>query len=239
MSKLKKVAIFVMIIIFAGIFVVCSYMLIKNFFDYKNIDIEISKLKDVFVDINEKDNIIIDWETLESINSDIVGWIKINDTNIDYPIMKDKDLYYINHTYKKKYNKNGSIFTKTNNPFNTEETIIYGHNNKNHIMFGDIEKYMDENFFYNHNIFKIYTKSQNYNAKVFSIYSIGAREECNNIKSLNFDECIEYYKKQSKFNVENQNEKKIIKLSTCSYLNNKATPTNQRYYLIAFLENIE
>ena len=98
---------------------------------------------------------------------------------------------------------------------------------------------MDKNFFYEHLTFEIYTSSHNYNAKVFSCYSIGVTEEENNTKSLSFEEEIEYYKKISKFKVNEIDEiKKIVKLSTCSYLNKHTTPTNQRYYIVATLKEV-
>ena len=228
-----------MIVIFILIFLLCFYILVKNFLDFEEAKIETEKLIEQVIEISEKkedEKIIIDWEELDLINKDIIGWIKISDTKIDYPIMGDKDLYYLNHTYDKKYNKNGSIFTNTINPFQAKETIIYGHNNQNGIMFSEIENFMNKEFFNNHQTFKIYTKSANYDAKIFSIYSIGVNQETNNIKDLNFNECIEYYKTQSKFKVENQDTpQNIIKISTCSYLNNKEQPTNQRYYLVAYL----
>ena len=228
-----------MIIIFIFIFITCLYILIQNFLDYKEVNDETVKLKEEVIEISElenKDDVAVDWEKLENINSDIIGWIKIDNTYIDYPIMHDKDLYYMNHTYEGKYNINGSIFTKINKPFEARVTTIYGHNNKNGIMFAGIEKFMNEEFFNNNNTFKIYTKSGNYEARVFSIYSIGVNEETNNIKNLNYEECIEYYKNQSKFKCEVIDlPEKIVKLSTCSYLNNKVTPTDQRYFLVASL----
>ena len=70
--------------------------------------------------------------------------------------------------------------------------------------------------------------------------SSSATNSSNNIKELDFEDEIEYYKKASKYKVNNmENIKKIIKLSTCSYLNNHTTPTNQRYYIIAMLEKVE
>lgn len=99
---------------------------------------------------------------------------------------------------------------------------------------------MDEDFYFEHSNFEIYTKNQNYKATIFSCYSIGVDEEECNIKLLDFKEQVEYYKKASKYSVENIGEiKKIVKLSTCSYLNNHTTPTDQRYYIVAKLEKVD
>ena len=59
------------------------------------------------------------------------------------------------------------------------------------------------------------------------------------LKLLNFDERVKYYKNISKYKIEyNENINKIVKLSTCSYLNAKTRPTDQRYYIIASLNPI-
>ena len=171
------------------------------------------------------------------LNKDIIGWIEIENTKIHYPILKDNNsLFYLKHSYDKKYNRSGSIFTININPFKDEETIIYGHNMKNNSMFSKLGKYLNEDFFYKHNKIKIYTPSTNYEGKIFSAYSINIEEENNNIRNLNFDELIEYYKKSSKYNVSDIDSiSKIVKLSTCSYINAKSSPTQERYYIIANL----
>ena len=111
---------------------------------------------------------------------------------------------------------------------------------KNGIMFSELSKYMEKEFFKEHCNFYIYTKNQNYKATIFSCYSIGINKEENNIKSLDSNEEIEYYKKSSVNSIENIGEiEKIVKLSTCSYLNSHTTPTDQRYYIIAKLEPVD
>ena len=199
------------------------------------------ELNDKVINIEEDTNSIeIEWNKLKDINKDIIGWIKIDDTNINYPILKDNNnLKYMNHSFEGSYNKNGAIFTLNNNPFKDKVTTIYGHNMKTNIMFSELGKYMNKEFLHKHSTFSIYTENQEYVAKVFSVYSIGVDTEENNISSLDFKEEIEYYKKMSKYSVENIGEiKKIVKLSTCSYLNNHTTPTNQRYYIVANLEEL-
>ncbi len=218
------------------------YLVIKDFLEYKESNDTIIELSEnVITEESDEEKINIEWERLESVNKDIVGWIKIDNTKINYPIMKDdNDLRYLKHSYDGKYNSNGSIFTLNSNPFNDNVTIIYGHNMKSGIMFSELAKYMNEEFLKEHSSFKIYTKNQNYKATIFSCYSIGITEEENNIKSLDFKEEIEYYKKVSKYFIEDIDKiEKIVKLSTCSYLNNHTTPTEKRYFIVAKLEKID
>ena len=214
----------------------------RDYLEYKKSNESNNKLIENVV-IKEKDDnkTKIDWNELENINKDIIGWIEIKDTNINYPILRDSDaLKYLKHSYNGEYNSNGSIFTLNNNPFQDKVTTIYGHNMKSGIMFSELGKYLNYDFFKEHSIFYIYTKSCNYQATVFSCYSIGVYTEENNVKQLNFEEEIEYYKKMSKYFVNDIGKiEKIIKLSTCSYINNHTRPTNQRYYIIAKLEKIK
>lgn len=171
---------------------------------------------------------------MKSVNDDIIAWIEIEDTNINYPILKDNETFYLKHSFDKKYNSNGSIFTINLMPFEDNETVVYGHNMKNGSMFSYLGKYLDKDFLYKHLKFKIFTPNMNYEASIFSIYSIGIETEINETKLLNFDERIIYYKNSSKYQIENnENINKIVKLSTCSYINAKTTPTDQRYFIIA------
>lgn len=223
--------------------IISLYILIKDFYEFKKSnDTNVKLIEEVIIEENNEEISVVDWQKLENINKDIIGWIKIDNTNIDYPILKDDDsLKYINRSYDGKYNKNGSIFTLNNTPFQDNVTIIYGHNMKSGIMFSELSKYMKKDFLYKHKYFTIYTKDHTYQATIFSCYSIGIEEEEKNIKLLNFEEEVEYYKKASVYSAEeNIGEiKKIVKLSTCSYLNNHTTPTDQRYYIVAKLEKID
>ena len=144
-----------------------SYFLISNFLQYKvSNNSNLQLIEDVFTKNKTEENTektIIDWDKLSNINTDIIGWIKINDTNIDYPILKDTDnLKYLKHSFGGKYNNNGSILTLNNNPFQDYETVLYGHNMKSGIMFSELGKYMNKEFFDKHSSFEIYTKNQNY-----------------------------------------------------------------------------
>lgn len=222
-----------MIIICTIIIVMSSYPLISDIQEFKESKTENQKLiKDV---VSKEDK--IDWKKLKTINRDIIGWIKIEDTNINYPILKDDDsLKYLKYSYNKKYNSNGSIFTLDNKPFDKEITTIYGHNMKNKLMFSELINYMDRDFFFCHQNFKIYTSKNDYKAKVFSVYYLDEDEEKKNTKDLNFYDEIKYYKNKSIYKIEqNTNIEKIVKLSTCAYINSRRM-TNQRFYIIASIE---
>ena len=235
--KCKNVSIILLIFILTIVFCISCYILLKDLKEYKESDKSTEKLIEESIEIKEEtQKRSIDWEYLKSINKDIIAWIEIENTKIDYPILKDKDVYYLKHTFDKKYNSNGSIFTTNSYPFEDKETIVYGHNMKNGSMFSDLGKYLNKDFLNSHFNFKIYTPTCNYEARIFSVYSIGVETESNNIKSLNFEDRIEYYKKASEYNIEtDSNIKKILKLSTCSYLNATTIPPDQRYYIVANL----
>lgn len=228
-------------LVFLIVFFSCSYLLLKDYIKAKENDVAIENLIEETIEIDEEtQSTSIDWNNLKSINQDIVGWIQIEDTKINYPILKDNNLFYLKHSYDKKYNSSGSIFTTNTNPFEDSETIIYGHNMKNGSMFSLLGKYLNEDFLYAHQHFKIYTPNGNYEATVFSAYSIAFETENSNIKQLYINERIKYYQKASKCKVSNvEISNKIIKLSTCSYINAKYTPTEQRYYIIASIIPIE
>lgn len=241
MSRFKKILIIITILACIVSLMIVGYIFIKDYLECNSNNKDIENLIDeVFIeDASEEEN-NIDWNYLKSINEDIIGWIEIEDTEINYPILKDSDnLYYLKHNYLKKYNKNGSIFTLDINPFNDNETLLYGHNMSNGTMFSILGKYLNKDYLLSHQRIKIYTPNKNYEGLIFSAYSIEIGTEKNNISSLNFDEKIEYYKKTSQINVNNvEFTNKIIKLSTCSYINNNTRPTDQRYYIIATLKEI-
>ena len=176
----------------------------------------------------------IDWNALNSINKDIVGWIEIPNTNINYPILKDENLYYLTHNFERKNNENGSIFIQNQDLAKDMEIEIYGHNMKNGTMFANLSKFMNKEFFEKNSTIYIYTKESTFKGKIFAIYSKSVNEEKNSIKSLNLFEKIEYYKSQS-INLGKKEDgfDKIVKLVTCSYINAKTSPTDQRYYIIA------
>lgn len=94
-----------------------------------------------------------DLNALREVNEDVIGWIMIPDTEINYPLMQGEDNeYYLDYTWDKKKNAVGSIFLEsTNSPDITDfHTIIYGHNIKNGKMFGAVKDYRSQDFWTSH-----------------------------------------------------------------------------------------
>ena len=92
----------------------------------------------------EEDKYKIDFGELKKKNEDVVAWIKVNNTKIEYPVVKSKNNdYYLNHSFDKSYNIAGWIFADYRNKINEKDKniIVYGHNRKDGSMFGSLKKY--------------------------------------------------------------------------------------------------
>ena len=82
-------------------------------------------------------------------SSDLIGWVKIDDTNIDYPVMQTSDNeYYLTHNLNQENDRNGSIFMDKDCDVLKPSTnyIIYGHHMKSGNMFGKLDLYQDESY---------------------------------------------------------------------------------------------
>ena len=93
------------------------------------------------------------FEELHNINPDVIGWIRVNDTNINYPLVQtDNDDTYMNTDAEGNYSLSGAIFLHcANNPdFSDFDNIIYGYHMEKHMMFGDIGEFTKEQYFNEH-----------------------------------------------------------------------------------------
>ncbi|WP_124065114.1 class B sortase [Clostridium sp. E02] len=114
----------------------------------------------------------IPFDQLEQINPDIVGWLKIEDTAIDYPIVQtDNNETYLETDFTQKKNKVGAIYLdyQCESDFSGRHNILYGHNRKDGTMFQDIIQYKDETFFKNHQNIIVYTKNREYHLRPITV----------------------------------------------------------------------
>lgn len=173
----------------------------------------------------------IDLEELYNRNSDFVGWLKIADTNINYPVMQtngERKDYYLYRNFYKEYSQLGTPYIAENCNIRTSDNlIIYGHHITRNRMFGELEKYKNKNFYETHKIINfdtIYEKAKYEIISVFKtiVYSEKGFNYYENINFNNkneFDTFIEKCKELSIYDIENTAKygDKLITLSTCEY----------------------
>ncbi len=97
--------------------------------------------------------VLEEYETLYNKNRRLIGWLKIEDTNIDYPVLQTTDnVYYLDHNFEQEYDKNGSLFLDAACDIVHRNTnlIIYGHHMRSGKMFGNLNKYSSESYYKEH-----------------------------------------------------------------------------------------
>ncbi|WP_416149960.1 class B sortase [Salipaludibacillus sp. HK11] len=122
---------------------------------------------------HDKKQIRSQFEELLQINQDIVGWITIDNTNVDYPVLQAKDNdYYLFRNYKKEETRAGSLFMDFRNDSSEipRNTIVYGHNMRDGSMFGQLDKFLDEEFFLANQTFYYDTLYEKYDVEIISVY---------------------------------------------------------------------
>ena len=119
----------------------------------------------------------VDFNDLLAKNSDTVGWIQVQGTNINYPIVQTTNNdYYLNHAFDKTENKAGWVYMDYRNnavDFN-QNTIIYAHSRYNGTMFGSLKNILNSSWYTNkeNHIIRLSTPTENTMWQVFSVYTI-------------------------------------------------------------------
>lgn len=101
----------------------------------------------------ESREVLEEFKILLNKNQKLIGWLKIDDTNIDYPVMQTTDNeYYLDHNLNQEYDKNGSIFMDKDCDILEPSTnlILYGHHMKSGQMFGNLDRYGSEAYYKEH-----------------------------------------------------------------------------------------
>lgn len=115
----------------------------------------------------------INFADLMEENPDTIGWIRVPDTNIDYPIVQGTDNdFYLNHDFYGKESIGGAIYLdfESQGDFVGRNNILYGHNMKNGSMFKDVVRYKDEEYFKEHQYFSVYTPDREIKLKAVACY---------------------------------------------------------------------
>ena len=117
----------------------------------------------------------IDFQTIWQTCPDVVGWLRIDDSGVDYPIVLGEDNdFYLHHLPDGTENAAGSIMMDEANSGLFQETvnIIHGHHMRNGSMFGNLDDYGDEEYYRAHSVLRLYTPAGDYDVAVFAAYTV-------------------------------------------------------------------
>ena len=240
MDKSKLIIAKVILFLFSIVFLFSLYNIIVWYCDSKETNNMINRLQQVTsihasndgistqvldrTDYYDEKFLNVDFTNLLKENEDVVGWIQILGTNIDYPFVQYKNNdYYLTHSFDKSRNLAGWLFLDYRNSidFSDRNTIIYAHGRVDGTMFGSLKNILDEKWLSSEKpIIKISTLTYRYIFEIFSAYHISTT---NDYLITNFSEVSEYSnflktiqsRSMVRFNVPVTTNNKIITLSTC------------------------
>lgn len=187
MTKIKNLLLNFLLFLFISLFLISGYLLYKEIMVYKQGSDEYASWAERAVSVPEGNNSadtpllrVVDFIELEKVNPDIVGWIYIPDTVVDYPVVQttnnDK---YLNTLFSGEKNKAGTIFMdyRNNAGLTNDNTILYGHNMRNKSMFHVLSEYKKQEFYDSHKTAYYYTIDGTYELRIFSAYTTHATDD--------------------------------------------------------------
>lgn len=240
---MRKIMYTLIIILLISLMLISSYFILKSKLEDKTQEDIFEEISEIAEENNTEDNKSkqeeINMQELYELNNDIVGWLKIDNTNINYPVMQTKDNpnYYLRRNFYKQYSQWGTPFLAENcNIEISDNLIIYGHHISNSKMFGELENYRKEEFYNSHKIIKFFTMEENTEYEIISVFKTIAYSGFRYYEYINFENESEFNTFINKcnelafYNIENNVNygDKFITLSTCDY-----TSKNGRLVVVA------
>ena len=227
------------LIILVLIFIISIIMLVLNQHPNNTIKND-EEIQDILDDTSQIQNTetkterMIMLEELQKENSEIVAWLEIPNTNINYPVLQGEDNnFYTNHNYKKEYSKNGSLFLDKDYNWSVPSTnlLIYGHNNRgSKEMLADLMNYKNEDYYRTHPTIRFTTNKDDAEYEIISVFlsRVYYKTEMDVfryyffINAENEDEFNKYVnnsKKASLYEIEAtaQYGEQLLTLSTCEF----------------------
>jgi sortase B len=230
-KKMKRMLSVMLTVVCLSVFIYASYGLIDTAIDYYQNSKVMGNLQETFYDVEKNGNtgdsqtIRSGFDALLKENEDLVGWITMEGTQIDYPIVQAEDNEeYLTRNFYKDDNVAGSIFMDFRNEIEEpgKNTIVYGHRMKDGSMFEQLSKYQDAEFFENHRTFEFDTLYDSYEAEIFAVYA--TTTDFNYIQTdfannEEFEQLIQRMEDESIYqtDVDVSAGDHIITLSTCDY----------------------
>jgi len=223
----KKIFLNILIVIFIISLIVSIVYITKWLINNKENKKIADKVSETIIENveDEKVEYNVDFEKLKEINNQIVAYLKVNGTKIEYAVVQAKDNdYYLRRDLDKKYNVGGSIFVDYKNKLDgtDKNIVIYGHNIKDGSMFGTLKNILDEEWYNNEEnyIINLTTEKEELKYQVFSVYKIENEDYYidTEFKKDEFKKFVKTLKNRSikDFETEVTEDDCILTLSTCA-----------------------
>ncbi|HDE6422162.1 TPA: class B sortase [Staphylococcus aureus] len=234
-------------ILLVVIIIIFGYKIVQTYIEDKQERANYEKLQQKFQMLMSKhqEHVRPQFESLEKINKDIVGWIKLSGTSLNYPVLQGKTNHdYLNLDFEREHRRKGSIFMDFRNELknlnhntilyghhvgdNTilyghhvgDNTILYGHHVGDNTMFDVLEDYLKQSFYEKHKIIEFDNKYGKYQLQVFSAYKTTTKD--NYIRTdfendQDYQQFLDETKRKSVINsdVNVTVKDRIMTLSTC------------------------
>ena len=206
-------------------------------------DFILHKTAVVTLDNVDTPEILEEYADVFSLNQKLIGWIKIDGTKVDYPVMQTvNNEYYLDHNFDQEEDKNGSIFLDKDCSIwpRSQNLLIYGHNMKSGKMFGTLKSYKDESFYKEHPVIQFDTLYEKGTYEIMFVFSEVVHEEAEVtfkyyqfINANSADEYNSYMNDMSEMSiydtgVTSEYGDALITLSTCDY-----TQGAERFVIVA------
>ncbi|MGM9985696.1 MAG: class B sortase [Bacillaceae bacterium] len=171
-----------------------------------------------------KDTTATGIDHLKQENKDAVGWLKIDNTRINYPVVQTTDNeYYLNHTFDGAYSSVGTLFIDYRNNLHGkyQNFVIYGHSRKDGSMFRDVNAYVEDPSFSKNKNVTFYGEDGEYRGQIISAYEVDQNDDYTTPyfeDQAAYDKFIKekLAKSEVDFNVTDLKHDRLITLSTCS-----------------------
>lgn len=182
---------------------------------------------------------VVDFDALLAINPDVVAWIYIEGTNINYPVVQGQDnSYYLNRLLDGTYNGAGTIFLDYRNKSDLSDrnSVLYGHHMQNGTMLHQITKYKEQSFYDEHPVCLVMTPNGNYKLEFFAGYVIDMNSQAWKMEFASDEEYTQWLDdaiSRSTFTstVQPTAQDRVVTFSTCTYEYNDA-----RFVLVGVLK---
>lgn len=155
---------FLLVMMFSGVMIYRHFKEAHTQEEIYDSLVEIVEENEISEDVNTTEGeavMLPEYAKLYEQNSDIVGWIRIDDTQINYPVMQSpqEPNFYLKHGFDKEYTDYGCPYISESCDVNkpSDNLIVYGHHMKNGTMFSDLEKFKSKDFWEEHKTFRFDT----------------------------------------------------------------------------------